>query len=160
MSKSKRITVAEYLTQQINICGRSQKDIADDVGYDKPNVITMFKQGKTKLPTNKVPVFAKALGVDPIHLLRIVMSEYTPDTWDVIENLLGDSIITEEERTILDIVRTVSGGQSCSPQTEADARELAELAAKWKESSEKSARAAQERVDRDGGRPGGATTKA
>jgi len=36
MTKAKRITVSDYLTQQINICGKSQREIADDVGYEMP----------------------------------------------------------------------------------------------------------------------------
>lgn len=146
MSKSKRITVAEYLTQQINMSGKSQIEIAEDVGYAKPNVITMFKQGKTRLPINKVPAFAKSLGVDPIHFLRIALSEYMPETWDVIEECFGGSMISEEEKQVLDIIRTVAQGQPIAPTTEAEALELATLADAWKKKYEGFADASRRRV--------------
>lgn len=149
MSKAKSITVAEYLTQQINICGRSQKEISEDLGYDKPNIITMFKQGKTKLPINKVPGLAKSLGVDPVHFLRIVMSEYSPETWSVIDALVGRSLLSESEAVILDIVRTIAEGQAIGPETEEDAADIAALAIKWKDRADKNARAAAERVERE-----------
>lgn len=155
MSKAKRISVAEYLTQQINICGKSQKEIADEVGYDKPNVITMFKQGKTKLPINKVGLFAKALGVDPIHLLRIAMSEYMPDTWDVIEGLLGKTLVSNEELAVIEMLRTVGEGQAILPRSNADVEEFQQIASKWKARLDAEAKAAAERVERDKGRPGG-----
>lgn len=155
MSKAKRISVAEYLTQQINICGKSQREIADDVGYEKPNVITMFKQGKTKLPINKVGAFAKSLGIDPLHLLRIAMSEYSRDTWEVIEDLIGKSLVTQEELAILEVIRSVSEGQPIAPRSAIEIDELKELAEKWKKRIENEANAAAERVARDKGRPGG-----
>lgn len=107
MSKSKP-TVVEYLNAQIALCGKSQVEIASDVGYDKPNLITMIKQGKTKLPINKVEAFAKSLGVDPMNLLRIVMSEYSPDAWKVIENILGNDVVTDSEMNLIKLYRESS----------------------------------------------------
>src|SRR5262245_9342616 len=106
----KRVTVAAYLDAQIAMSDKSQRQIADEVGYDRPNVITMIKQGRTKLPINKVGPFAKALGVDPVHLLRITMSEYMPDTWATIEKLIGHNLVTANELRIIEVIREASGG--------------------------------------------------
>ena len=111
MSTTKRkITVAAYIEQQIALSDKSQKDIAETMGYDKPNVLTMIKQGKTKLPINKVGPLAKALGVDPVHLLRLTLTEYLPDTWEALSELIGDSLLTKHERRILQVVRDAAGG--------------------------------------------------
>jgi len=40
-----RKTVAEFLTHAIAHSGKTQKLISDEMGYDNPNIITMFKQG-------------------------------------------------------------------------------------------------------------------
>lgn len=136
-SKIDRITVAQYLEQQINLCDKSQKQIADETGYEKPNIITMFKQGKTKLPVNKVPAFAKALGVDPIHLLRVVMGEYMPDTWEVLDQMIGDTLISRDEAIVLTVVRETAGGYDVAPHGEAELMELAALVGKWRERAEK-----------------------
>ena len=159
-SKAKTISVADYLTQQINICGKPQKEIAEDVGYKMPNIITMFKQGKTKLPVNKVPAFAQSIGTDPIHMLRIVMSEYMPETWEVIEGLIGKSMVSDSELVILDIIRRVGLGFNVKPETDEERRELAALALKWREREEKNADAARRRVEREKkGSEGKAETK-
>lgn len=79
VNQAERITVAQYLSGAIGISGKTQRQIAQEIGYENPNVITMFKQGKTRLPVYKVPVVASSLGVDPTDLLRIVLSEYEPE---------------------------------------------------------------------------------
>jgi hypothetical protein len=110
----KRISVAEYLSGAIGLTGKLQREIANEVGYDNPNVITLFKQGKTKLPVNKVPAMAKALGVDQANLLRIVMSEYMPETWEVLSAVIGDRIMSEDERALLEMVKKETHGLGVS----------------------------------------------
>ena len=72
-------TVAEYLSAQLDVSEKSQKEIAKEIGYDRPNVVSMMKCGVTKLPIAKVGPLAKALGVDPHRLLDLAMREYQPD---------------------------------------------------------------------------------
>jgi transcriptional regulator with XRE-family HTH domain len=98
-------TVAEYISAQIGLCGKSQLEIARESGFDKPNVITMIKQGRTKLPMKKLGKFAKALEVDPVHLLRMCMSEYLPDTWEEMQKVIGQPVMTINEMEILEVVR-------------------------------------------------------
>ncbi len=54
-----RKTVAEFLTHAITHSGKTQKLIADELGYDNPNIITMFKQGSSPVPLKKVGPLAK-----------------------------------------------------------------------------------------------------
>lgn len=100
------ITVAEYLTQQINLCGKTQSEIAREAGFNKPNIITMLKQGATKLPMAKVGAMAKALEVDPLHLFKLVMQEYEPDTWQTLqETILKQPFVTHNEMEIIEVIR-------------------------------------------------------
>lgn len=100
------VTVAEYLTQQINLSGKTQQEIAREVGFPKPNVISMIKNGNTKLPISKIAPMAKALGIDPVHLFRIVMQEYDPDTWAIIEeSILKQPVISANEYEIIQVMR-------------------------------------------------------
>lgn len=109
MSLQKHKSVAAYISAQIAATGVPQTIIAKMLQYDKPNVITMIKQGKTKLPINKVGPMAQAIGVDPVHLLRLVMSEYMPDTWKHIQDLVGLSLVTERELAVIQIMRVTCG---------------------------------------------------
>lgn len=108
-SKSKapakpRTTVAEYLTAQIDLCGKSQLEIAREVGFEKPNVVTMFKQGKSKLPISRVEPMARALGVDPTFLYSLCMQEYEPDTWPMVQRMMQRNGLTETQAEVLEIL--------------------------------------------------------
>ncbi|MGZ9053126.1 MAG: helix-turn-helix domain-containing protein [Rhodoplanes sp.] len=54
---------------------KSQREIAAELGYERPNIISMMKRGETKLPLDKVPALAKALHVDPAHLFRLALEQ-------------------------------------------------------------------------------------
>jgi DNA-binding transcriptional regulator YdaS (Cro superfamily) len=108
--KSKRITVAEYINGAIDLSDKTQRQITQEIGYENPNVLTMIKQGRTKLPINKVAAIARALGVDPANLLRIVMVEYMPEAWEVISQVMGDRVVSADESALLDLVREETKG--------------------------------------------------
>lgn len=100
--------VAKFVRQQIQILGKSQREIAQEVGFEKPNVITMIKQGKTKLPIAKVGRMAKALETDPVFLMKLCMNTYHPDTWKYIEPFL-ESALTKDELLMLRTWRSFAG---------------------------------------------------
>lgn len=103
----KPVSFADYIAQLIEITGKTQREIAQDMGYDRPNLITMFKQGSTKVPIEKVPVLAKSLGVDPAVLLARAMQEYMPETLRVIQQVMGYTV-TENEYEIVEAVRSAT----------------------------------------------------
>jgi transcriptional regulator with XRE-family HTH domain len=94
-------TVAAFLTRQIALCGKSQIDIARAAGYNKPNIITMFKQGRTKVPLAKVGPLATAIGIDPGYLFQLVLQEYAPETWEAIEAVLLPTLLAKHELDLL-----------------------------------------------------------
>lgn len=98
-------TIAEFLTRKIDESSKTQREIAVELGYENPNIITMFKTGDTKLPLTTVGPMARALGVDPVYLLRLAMSEYMPETFKAVEHSLGTTILTDNERELLDEFR-------------------------------------------------------
>lgn len=119
MDNRNKSKVAEFLEKQIEMCGKPQNEIAYEIGYTKPNIITMFKQGLTKLPIAKVGPMANAIGVDPARLMRIVLDEYMPDTWDAIQKTIG-FVATENERDFIKTLRTAT--KNSDPKLTADAK--------------------------------------
>lgn len=99
--------VAAFIASRISELGKTQTQIASEAGFPKPNIITMIKQGKTKLPLNKIGPVALALECDPSHLLRMCLSEYEPDTWTAIEPYLG-SLLKPEEAALIAALRSRS----------------------------------------------------
>lgn len=120
---NKPATVAEYISRQIDACGKSQAQIAREVGYERPNLISMIKSGQAKLPVQKVPAFARALGVDPAFLFRLVVSEYMPAMLEVIGEIEGATPVTRNERGILEAIRKLS--KNADPKLQSPAQHQA-----------------------------------
>jgi len=103
----KTMTVAEYLDAALDISGKTQREIGLEVGYTKPNFLSMMKTGVTKVPIDKIPLLARACGVDEKKFLRIALNEYLPATWSVIQESLNTDLLTEDEEQLLKEYRAV-----------------------------------------------------
>lgn len=79
--------VARILTAAINASPKTQLQIAEDVGFESTNMITMVKQGRSKLPVSKVSLIANCLDIDAKDLLHHCMQEYQPSEWAVIREI-------------------------------------------------------------------------
>lgn len=115
-------SIAQYLTKQIDSLSgvKSQREIAVEVGYDKPNMISMLKRGEAKVPLDKIPALAKALHVDPAFLFRLAMEQYWPDLAKAISSIFG-TIISKNEASIIDRIRelTKNGDPALTPELDA-----------------------------------------
>lgn len=99
-------SVAEYISWQIQLCGKQQTEIAQQAGFDKPNVITMIKQGKTKVPLNKIASMAKALEIDQVFFMKLVLNEYLPDLAETIQAITNQPIVTKNELDFIEVIRS------------------------------------------------------
>lgn len=101
--------VARLVNAQIELLKgeKTQAQIAYEAGYPKPNIITMFKQGLTRVPMANVVRVAKALEVDPVRLARMMLQEYEPELWQALVSVLGEPI-TENELKLLRKVRELT----------------------------------------------------
>jgi hypothetical protein len=104
-----RVTVAEFIADRLAESDKTQREIAAACGFDRPNIITMFKTGATKLPLNRIGPLAKALEVDPAHLLRLVLTEYMPETWEAIEHLFESTVLSANELALIRAYREATG---------------------------------------------------
>lgn len=103
--------VASFVERRVNQSPYSQKEIAEMCGFNTPNIITMLKQGSTKVPVEKIPALAKALDVDQVEFFTLVMKNYRPKEYEVIVKILGDPI-SEAERNIVKLLRdTIPDGR-------------------------------------------------
>jgi transcriptional regulator with XRE-family HTH domain len=123
----KKFTVAEFITGRIAVSRLTQKELAERLGYPKPNIITMFKQGLTKVPVERVPKLAELLECDPLMLLQMAMNEYKPGEFQAILEICGLPI-SKNERAIVEIIRKKSGNRDPDPDYQNN-RKLIESAA-------------------------------
>lgn len=103
------ITIADFIADRLAESDKTQREIAAECGFETPNIITMFKNGSTKVPLNRIGALAKALDADPAHMLRLAMREYMPDTWESIEDTLNSTLLTANELKLIRAYREATG---------------------------------------------------
>lgn len=54
---------------------KSQAEIAVEAGYTNANMITMIKQGSSKVALDRIPALARALEADPAFILRLALDQ-------------------------------------------------------------------------------------
>jgi transcriptional regulator with XRE-family HTH domain len=115
--------LANYLDKQIEALKgvKTQRDIAREIGYDKPTMISMFKTGEAKVPLEKIPALAKALHVDPAHLFRLALEQYWPNVRTTIAEIFGRMASANEEEIFLKKWREATKGADPKPSAKLDA---------------------------------------
>jgi hypothetical protein len=103
--------MAAFLTVKFAQTGKTNIELASEIGYERPNVIAMLKTGAMRLPVNRVHATAKAIDVDPVFLLRKVLLESAPEIWDGIYAVLGDRMVTDNEMKLINAIRKLQDEQ-------------------------------------------------
>jgi hypothetical protein len=98
--------VARMITKICNESDKSQAEISQEMGFDKPNVITMMKQGRINMPLSRIPSFCKATDSDATELLNAVLEENHPEILDVLGEVKGIAL-SKSEAVFLKIRRDV-----------------------------------------------------
>jgi hypothetical protein len=107
MSSKPPSPTAEFLTRAIEDSGATHTEIADRAGFGAPNVISMMRLGRMKVPLDRIPDIADACGADDRHFLRIAMAEYHPEVWNVLRASFGD-VLTRSEQDLIAIFRVLN----------------------------------------------------
>lgn len=83
------MNAAEFLKNAIDRSTKSQMQIATESGFSRPNIITMLKQGKTRIPIARIPALAKSLEIPCQTLMTVCLSEYDPEMLDALCEAYG-----------------------------------------------------------------------
>ncbi|MFN4099350.1 MAG: helix-turn-helix domain-containing protein [Pararhodobacter sp.] len=87
---------------------KTQAEIASDAGFANANMMTFLKNGRNKVPLDRVPSLAKALEVDPAFLMRLALDQAVGSTAaKAIIEIFGTPA-TENERGWLNELRDAS----------------------------------------------------
>jgi hypothetical protein len=91
--------LASFITRRIDeLRGvKTQREIAAEAGFNRPNIISMFKSGETQVPLDRIPAFAKALEADPAHIFRLAMQDYWPELRAVVDGIFGRNMASANE---------------------------------------------------------------
>ena len=87
---------------------KSQQEIASETGFPNPNMITLLKTGKNKIPLDRVPSMARALECDAGYLMRLALDQAVGVTAAKAITEIFGSPVTSNERGWLDEIRSAS----------------------------------------------------
>ena len=87
---------------------KTQAEIASEAGFANANMMTFLKNGRNKVPLDRVPSLAKALEVDPALLMRLALDQAVGATAaQAITEIFGTPV-TQNERGWLAEIRDAS----------------------------------------------------
>ena len=88
---------------------KSQRDIAMEAGFVNPNMMSLLKSGRTKMPLDRVPALAKALDCDARRLFLLALQQGGNETTlSAVEKIFG-TVITRNEVEWIEEIRDASG---------------------------------------------------
>jgi hypothetical protein len=88
---------------------KSQLQIANEAGYPNPNMVTMIKNGTSKLALDRIPSMSRALECDPRFLMRMALDQAVGDTAAAAIIEIFGSPVTANELAWLQELRGASG---------------------------------------------------
>jgi len=106
--------MVKFLSTAIDRSSLTQREIALKIGYDKPNVISMFKCGAMRVPIEKTLHLADVLEIDPVMMFRLGIDGYWPEQWHVLEGPLAGAT-TANEKVVLAAFRDVTRNTDPEP---------------------------------------------
>ena len=111
MSENGTSKVAEYIAAAIEKSGKTQLEISAAAGFPRSSVLSMIKQGQTKMPLARIPQMARALEVDEVEFFRLAMSEYMPELLRICDHMYQRERLSEEESALIREIRAVAGAR-------------------------------------------------
>ena len=87
---------------------KTQAEIASEAGFANANMMSFLKNGRNKVPVDRVPSLAKALEVDPAFLMRLALDQAVGATAAKAITEIFGSPTTENERGWLTELRDAS----------------------------------------------------
>ncbi len=87
---------------------KTQAEIASEAGFGNANMMTFLKNGRNKVPLDRVPSLAKALEVDPAYLMRLALDQAVGATAAKAITEIFGTPATENERGWLTELRDAS----------------------------------------------------
>lgn len=84
---------------------KSQREVADEVGFANRNMLSLIKSGQTKLSLDRVPAMTKALDLElSVVMLAALRQYYNEDVISTLRETFGTTE-TRTEHEILSIAR-------------------------------------------------------
>jgi transcriptional regulator with XRE-family HTH domain len=133
-----KMSVAEYFSFYLHRSGKSHKKIAEALGIKNPNIVSMLKSGRTKIPLGRVAEIAECLDIPKQDFFLRCVAEYDEPLFRTLYRCVPGLLITEKEmsdreaakRMLADVNRRVELNRQRKLRREAEKRAEQERSAR------------------------------
>ena len=106
------VPIAVIIDEMMEDMDLTDKVLAVRLGYSSPSMIRMFREGRVKVPFEKIPDLADAIGANRRTLMDRALREYLPELIGAL--LRTHSALTDNELAIVECIRQLSDGSDPS----------------------------------------------
>lgn len=108
-------TVVSLMEARQAALGLTDHDVCLAVGLEREIALGLIKSGNMKFPLTRIPALAVALDLDPAELLKLALSEQSPDLLQVIEEAFNPMRLTATETNLIRHLRELAGNAVSAP---------------------------------------------
>jgi len=109
--------LSEWLDNNLNeMSGLTNTSIAEELGYERQNMISMWKTGKVRVPIDKLVPLAKLTGVDFTFLVTLWLEQYAGKAGYQEALAAFNRVTTVPEQGVLEIAREANGFEAIDPR--------------------------------------------
>ncbi len=109
------VTVISLIEARQVALGLTDHDLCLAVGLEREIALGLIKTGNMKFPMTRIPALAAALDLDPAELLKLALSEQSPDLLQVIEEEFNPMRLTATEVNLIRNLRELCGDTPGQP---------------------------------------------
>ncbi len=108
--------MAQYVSDKIDELAdrKTQREIAKEVGYRRPNIISMFKSGETKIPLPLVIPLARAIEGDPAYMFNLAIKQQFGNLLDKDIAAVFGNVVSASEAEMIEVIRSATGHRDIS----------------------------------------------
>ena len=83
-AKRLRKEAGDMLKKMREAVEKTQRDVANEVGFDYYTMVSQIENGKTRVPPSQLVAYAKSLRIPPKELAKKLMRYYDPVMFEIL----------------------------------------------------------------------------
>jgi transcriptional regulator with XRE-family HTH domain len=107
--------LAEWLNANLpRRTNMTNEELADDMGYARSNIISMWRTGKSRIPLERLPDLSRLLNVSMAELMPMWVEQYAPQIRVEVGKMFN-RLVTENEFEVIEAIRQASESTNPKP---------------------------------------------
>ena len=105
--------LAEWFNKNVDhLTDLTNEELAAKLGYTRPNIISMWRTGRTKIPLDRLAPLCDALNVDLSYLLPLWIEQYGGAEANARVLKVLRNTVSESEMALVETARQITAGRN------------------------------------------------